>query len=98
MSRQALKQIQSKIFTTKPHFEASIGDSLTNYYPPDISFHKLAQQDSSLKKLKLRNEDLDKKINREIMLQRRNKTIRVSALLGPIKAIEEGQKKKKKRK
>ncbi|KAI8900842.1 hypothetical protein BC833DRAFT_618180 [Globomyces pollinis-pini] len=71
---------------------------LLNYYPPDINIHQLANQDESLKALELRDVWLDTMLDREIMLQKRNKNVRVSVLTGMQKAPAEKSGKKKKRK
>jgi hypothetical protein len=67
------KSLPSKIVNAKTQW-----NELINYYPPDISVHKLAKQDPALKELQLRDKWLDTKLNREIALKNRNKPIRVS--------------------
>ena len=74
---QRILELRQKIFNQKLNLKSNFND-LVNYYPPGISVFKLAQQDESLRKLGLRDEWLDKRLNREIMLQQRNKNIRVS--------------------
>ena len=79
---QRILQLRSEIFrpTRLPNLKSN-WQELISYYPPGISVYKLAKQDESLKALNLRDEWLDKKLNREIMLQKRNKTVRVSGIL-----------------
>ena len=99
MSLKRIIELQSQIFrlpnvhTVKSHWQ-----ELMTYYPPGISVHKLAQQDPELRKLGLRDEWLDKKLNREIMLKQRNKNIRVSVVLGPLKPVEKQSGKKRRKK
>lgn len=107
MSRiQALVQLRNIIFkdslkhsTTGTAFaRTSQAQKLTTYYPPDISVLRLSRQDPSLKDLKLRDEWLDTQLDREIMLQKRKKNVRVSVLLGKQKKPVDAGGKKKKRK
>jgi hypothetical protein len=97
-SKKVLEQLQKEIFKPRVVQAQSKYQELIQYYPPDISVHKLARQDPKLKDLKLRDVWLDTMLNREIALQERNKTIRVSVLLGRLKKEEGSGGKKKKRK
>ncbi|KAJ3334585.1 hypothetical protein HDU91_002656, partial [Kappamyces sp. JEL0680] len=58
---------------------------LVNYYPPNICVMRLSKQDRELRPLKLRDEWLDQKRDKELALEARRKKVRVSALLGPLK-------------
>jgi len=71
---------------------------LIAYYPPDLDMLRLSKQDTDLKDLKLRDAWMDQKRDKELSLEARRKKVRVSALLGPLKAeaAEKGKKKKRK--
>ena len=87
-------ELQSKIKNSFNHKE------LIHYYPPNVNNLKLSKQDPALKELKLRDEWIDKKRDKEISLEARRKKVRVSVLFGQLKPSAEEAKggKKKKRK
>ena len=68
-----------------------------NYYPPDISAFKLAQQDKSLSALKLIDYKLLEKKIAQDRLVKRGKSIRVDVINGPLPKPESSKTKKKKK-
>ena len=97
-------RLRRLIFSSKNQLINNINNSLNqrellHYYPPNVNNLQLSRQDPTLEKLKLRDEWIDKKRDKEIALESRRKKVRVSVVFGQLKAPkdEKGGKKKKRK-